>query len=225
MAATSEIAVMSGSFSRGPASWNIPTPSMLLGGKNLEDAVNDRKHQRGEEAGKPRSESIESATNSQTPRKSVTKDTREASEIRSNIRGRGSRTQIENWHVRVVSPPTEENELEEKPAKGILRTPKEKFPEDQNFVREGVAPSKGAKENGIPLGARWTKIRRELVNPEALGAGKERGLELPAKQLKKKTPASTMTVVIPARRANESERNHILNLISGGDNDCQTYDE
>ena len=43
-----------------------------------------------------------------------------------------------------------------------------------NFPREGVAPLKDAKENGIPLDARWTNIKQELVNPEALEVGKER---------------------------------------------------
>jgi len=40
MAATSESAEMSGSFWRGPASWNMPTPSIVLGGKNLCGRVN-----------------------------------------------------------------------------------------------------------------------------------------------------------------------------------------
>jgi zinc finger CCCH domain-containing protein 13 len=67
--------------------------------------------------------------------------------------------------VRIVDPPTEE---EEKKPKGILKKPTEKFPEDPNAVREGVAPLKDATKKGIPPGARWTKIDRRLVNPEAL---------------------------------------------------------
>jgi hypothetical protein len=35
IAATSESAEISGSFSRGATSWNVPTPSIFLGGKNL----------------------------------------------------------------------------------------------------------------------------------------------------------------------------------------------
>lgn len=74
--------------------------------------------------------------------------------------------------VRVVSPPKEEKP-DIKP-KGILRPPREKFPEDPAPVREGVAPLKDAGKKGIPPGARWTKIDRKLVNPEALEQGNER---------------------------------------------------
>ena len=41
------------------------------------------------------------------------------------------------------------------------------FPEDPAPVREGVAPLKDAKKGVIPPNARWTKISRSLVNPEA----------------------------------------------------------
>jgi hypothetical protein len=41
--------------------------------------------------------------------------------------------------VRIVDPPTEE---EDKKPKGILKKPTEKFPEDNNAVREGVTPLK-----------------------------------------------------------------------------------
>ena len=41
-------------------------------------------------------------------------------------------------------------------------------------VREGVAPLKDAGKKGIPPNARWTKIDRKLVNPEALDMGNER---------------------------------------------------
>jgi len=34
--------------------------------------------------------------------------------------------------------------------------------------------SQDAKKDGVPPDARWTKISRKLVNPEALEAGKER---------------------------------------------------
>lgn len=57
------------------------------------------------------------------------------------------------------------------PAKGILKPPKEKFPEEPNPIREGVAP---LKNTGVPSGARWTKIDRRLVSPVALEAGNER---------------------------------------------------
>jgi len=59
--------------------------------------------------------------------------------------------------------------------RGILKpqrtTP---FPEDPNPTREGVAPLKDAGKQGIPPGARWTKISRMLVNPEALERSQER---------------------------------------------------
>ena len=62
--------------------------------------------------------------------------------------------------------------------KGILRKPTEKFPEDPNPVLEGVAPLKDAsKKKGIPPDARWTKIARRMVNPEALEEAKERFVE------------------------------------------------
>ncbi|TLD21883.1 hypothetical protein PspLS_07812 [Pyricularia sp. CBS 133598] len=74
--------------------------------------------------------------------------------------------------VRVVSPPREKDD--KKPLKGILK-PSSKFPEPENFVREGVAPHKDDKtKKDVPAGARWTKIARKLVNPEALTIGKER---------------------------------------------------
>ena len=61
------------------------------------------------------------------------------------------------------------------PLKGILRKPTAKFPEDPEPIREGVAPHKDAmKGKDIPPGARWTRIDRKLVNPEALERAKER---------------------------------------------------
>ena len=74
--------------------------------------------------------------------------------------------------VRVVSP-AKDKEPEIKP-RGILRPPREKFPEDPAPVREGVAPLKEAGKKGVPPNARWTKINRKLVNPEALEMGNER---------------------------------------------------
>lgn len=78
--------------------------------------------------------------------------------------------------IRVVSPPREPQvaKTEEKPVKGILRAPREKFPEDPEHIREGVAPLKDSKKDGVPPDARWTQISRALVNPEALELGKER---------------------------------------------------
>lgn len=81
--------------------------------------------------------------------------------------------ETEQKMVRVVSPPREKSD--EKPLKGILKQPKQKFPESDNFVREGAAPHKEDKKaKEVPQGARWTKISRKVVNPEALTIGKER---------------------------------------------------
>ena len=75
--------------------------------------------------------------------------------------------------VRVVSPPSKDAEAEKKP-KGILRPPREKFPEEPEPVREGVAPLKDGAKKGIPANAKWTKISRKLVNPDALTEAHER---------------------------------------------------
>ena len=70
--------------------------------------------------------------------------------------------------------PTREKEQEPKP-RGILKPARAvPFPEDPNPTREGVAPLKEAGKKGIPPGARWTKINRQLVNPAALEASHER---------------------------------------------------
>ena len=74
--------------------------------------------------------------------------------------------------VRILDP-AKDKEPEVRP-KGILRPPREKFPEDPAPIREGVAPLKDAGKKGIPPNARWTKIDRKLVNPEALEMGNER---------------------------------------------------
>ncbi|KAK5464588.1 hypothetical protein LTS15_001150 [Exophiala xenobiotica] len=60
------------------------------------------------------------------------------------------------------------------PPKGILKVPRDQFPEEENPVREGVAPLKTFTNEGIPPNARWTKISRALVNPEALERHRER---------------------------------------------------
>ncbi|ORY17217.1 hypothetical protein BCR34DRAFT_475030 [Clohesyomyces aquaticus] len=73
--------------------------------------------------------------------------------------------------VQIVTPPKDP----QPPPKGILRKPTEKFPEEPEPIREGVAPHKSAlKGKDVPPGARWTKIDRRLVNPEALEEAKER---------------------------------------------------
>jgi zinc finger CCCH domain-containing protein 13 len=112
---------------------------------------------------------------SRSPRASETRTSREAAEIRNDLNDRRPRDPLaptDNRQLRVVSPPREK--AEDKPVKGILRAPREKFPEDPSPIREGVAPLKDAKKDGVPPDARWTKISRKLVNPEALELGKER---------------------------------------------------
>ncbi|KAI9726899.1 MAG: hypothetical protein M1828_000247 [Chrysothrix sp. TS-e1954] len=81
----------------------------------------------------------------------------------------GSSDASREKRVAIVEPPKEK----ERP-KSILRKPTQKFPEDPNPIREGVAPLKDAKNKNIPNGARWTKIDRRLVNPEALEEAQER---------------------------------------------------
>ncbi|KAI9154902.1 ATPase family AAA domain-containing protein [Paramyrothecium foliicola] len=59
--------------------------------------------------------------------------------------------------------------------KGILKVPSANFPEDPNPTREGVVPNEsGSKLKEAPTGARWTKLSRKVVNPEALTIGRER---------------------------------------------------
>lgn len=73
--------------------------------------------------------------------------------------------------VSIVEP----NKKEEIKPKGILKKPRDvPFPEDPNPTREGVAPLKQAGKDGVPAGARWTKVSRILVNPEALERANER---------------------------------------------------
>ncbi|KAK4216617.1 hypothetical protein QBC37DRAFT_88231 [Rhypophila decipiens] len=94
--------------------------------------------------------------------------------VRDDSRGRElDLAEREERQVRVVSPPREKDE--KKPIKGILKQPKPQFPEEPNPIREGVAPHKDDKTKAdVPSGARWTKINRKMVNPEALTIGKER---------------------------------------------------
>jgi hypothetical protein len=75
--------------------------------------------------------------------------------------------------VRTVSPP---RYGEKKPNTGILKQPRPQFPEEPNPIREGVAPHKDDKTRAgtVPQGARWTKISRKMVSPDALTIGKER---------------------------------------------------
>lgn len=93
-------------------------------------------------------------------------------------RSRSSSVATKETRVRIVEPPKEEKDSP--PLRGILKQPTRKFPEDPNPIREGVAPLKDAKKEelakkeGIPQNARWTKIDRTFVNPQALDEAGER---------------------------------------------------
>ncbi|KAF5003475.1 hypothetical protein FDECE_9976 [Fusarium decemcellulare] len=101
-------------------------------------------------------------------------DSKPTSSLGEESRGRDSQpTPPEEKQVRVVSPPRDKKD--DKPLKGILKQPKVSFPEEPNPIREGVAPHKEDKKaRDAPPGAKWTKISRKVVNPEALTIGKER---------------------------------------------------
>jgi hypothetical protein len=100
------------------------------------------------------------------------KETVPMTEIENDRRPRDPLANTKSRRLRVVSPPRHVDE--NKPVKSILRHPRETFPYDPTPTSEGVAPLKDKKKDGIPPDARWTKISRKLVNPEALEAGKER---------------------------------------------------
>lgn len=46
--------------------------------------------------------------------------------------------------------------------------------ENLDFLGEGVAPIGHGRRSGVPSGAKWTKISRVLVSPEALELANER---------------------------------------------------
>ncbi|KAJ5354001.1 hypothetical protein N7541_006565 [Penicillium brevicompactum] len=116
-----------------------------------------RDHSRGHHRSRSRHRLLEDGTSSE-PRRSPPNDI----------------TKDDSRRVVAVEPPAAPKEPEAVPPKGILKAPRPAFPEEPNPVREGVAPLKDATKEGIPPGARWTKIDRRLVNPEALEAGNER---------------------------------------------------
>lgn len=116
----------------------------------------------------------ESAVSSGSERQSTPSRSRDRSMSRDGSRGRDMvLVDSDSKQVRVVSPPRDKQD--QKPIKGILKQPTSQFPEEPNPVREGVAPHKDDKtKKDVPLGARWTKVSRRIINPEALTVGKER---------------------------------------------------
>ena len=63
--------------------------------------------------------------------------------------------------------------------KGILKKPTKRFPEDSTIRMDVIAPSEFESKRGVPSDARWTKIDRRLVSPEALEEAEERFEERP----------------------------------------------
>ncbi|CAG8981079.1 hypothetical protein HYALB_00013344 [Hymenoscyphus albidus] len=157
-----------------PVKETVTTPTAAFNPKDTQDlkALKDALNSKDNAAAREVSPPVPKAA-----RASFTKTSAEAADIRSEIRedrrSRETHTSMDVVQPRVVSPPRAAK-VEEKPVKGILRQPREKFPEDPDPIREGVAPLKDAKKDGVPPDARWTKINRKLVNPEALELGKER---------------------------------------------------
>lgn len=117
-----------------------------------------------------RSSARESRSNPLDDRRTDTKDSGRGRERAEPSNAEAQSDTTESRQVRLVSPA---REPEVKP-KGILKSPRPSFPEDPAPIREGVAPLKAAGKDGIPPNARWTRIRRLLVNPEALEIGNER---------------------------------------------------
>ncbi|KAH6894159.1 hypothetical protein B0T10DRAFT_398526 [Thelonectria olida] len=122
---------------------------------------------------KPRGDSTSPPVSKSRRDSSSPSDYRQDTSLSDENRGREVVVPTSDKSVRVVSPPRDKKD--EKPLKGILKAPKVSFPEDPNPIREGVAPHKEDKKiKEAPPGAKWTKISRKIVNPEALTIGKER---------------------------------------------------
>ena len=62
----------------------------------------------------------------------------------------------------------------ELPSKGVLEEPIAQTPEDPKPVRDELSSFESEPAKSIPEGARWTKIDRRLVNPQALDEAHER---------------------------------------------------
>ncbi|KAK2754397.1 hypothetical protein FQN54_007041 [Arachnomyces sp. PD_36] len=116
----------------------------------------------------------EEASDSRRPPRHTRRDTDDEEVSDSRRKTHEDRLRKSHAHDRAPS-----KEPEPPTPKGILKPPRDKFPEDKNAVREGVAPLKDATKAGIPPGARWTKIDRRRVNPAALEARQERFEERP----------------------------------------------
>lgn len=154
-----------------PSSPFDPTDTKGLMDLKAELAALDNKNKMAEKADGPDAPSTKESTSVKAASGANGSD--RGDDSASESRGREIVPAREEKQVRVVSPPREKSE--QKPIKGILKAPSAKFPEDTNPIREGVAPHKDDKtKKDVPPGARWTKISRKKVNPEALTIGKER---------------------------------------------------
>lgn len=154
-----------------PSSAFDPTDTKGLMDLKAELAALDNQNQGPEKADESDVSSTKESGSVKTPPTANGSD--RGDESADESRGREIVPAREEKQVRVVSPPRDKTE--QKPIKGILKTPKAKFPEDTNPIREGVAPHKDdPTKKDVPPGARWTKISRKKVNPEALTIGKER---------------------------------------------------
>ncbi|KAI0871109.1 hypothetical protein GGS24DRAFT_75050 [Hypoxylon argillaceum] len=152
-----------------PSSTFDPTDTRALRDLKAELAARDNQNKESEKA----NGSDVPSTKETAPAKAATNGSDRDDESAPESRGREIVPAREEKQVRVVSPPRDK--AEPKPIKGILKAPSVKFPEDSNPIREGVAPHKDdVTKKDVPPGARWTKISRKKVNPEALTAGKER---------------------------------------------------
>lgn len=126
------------------------------------DRERSRSRSRGREDRRERSPASQSQALSRYNERGLVEEPESVDKLNPNAPGKS---------VQIVVPRKDQSP----PLRGILRKPTEKFPEDPEPIREGVAPHKDAvKGKDIPIGARWTRIDRKLVNPEALDRAKER---------------------------------------------------
>ncbi|KAI1876021.1 uncharacterized protein JN550_001517 [Neoarthrinium moseri] len=161
---------------RASTAFNPNDTKGLMDLKALLAAMDDNGKPREKDRSTPK-DRTEATNNASTAASSASEkqavSRRDLDRARDESRGREMAAEAEQKQVRVVSPPRDKGDS--RPIKGILKQPTSQFPEDTNPVREGVAPHKDDKtKKDVPSGARWTKINRRVINPEALTIGKER---------------------------------------------------
>lgn len=67
-----------------------------------------------------------------------------------------------------IATPSNEDRYASPAPKTILRESRKAFPENPKTYREDVGPRPKLPRKGIPANARWTKVNRNLVNPQSL---------------------------------------------------------